>query len=157
MFILHSWANPAIWPVHQFFRRGEFRLNEGSAALAGLVVYRNKFSGLFDFSFAFKLFCGVSKPAFPITRHMTNKLLVNIKSGDLFQNIYDATKEYYPDRRLTEKTVAFVEERCMEFLRPLSLERGSSLLERLAQHKESISEQAPQSPDQKKPKNKPER
>jgi len=52
---------------------------------------------------------------------MTNKLLVNIKSGVLFERIYDATKDYYPDRQLTENTLAFVEERCMEFLKPLSL------------------------------------
>ena len=49
----------------------------------------------------------------------TNKLLMSIKSGELFSQIYDATKEYYPDKELTQKTVAFVEERCMEFLKPL--------------------------------------
>ena len=54
---------------------------------------------------------------------MTNKLLVSIKSGELFNQIYEATKEYYPDKELTEKTLAFVEERCMAFLQPLSLEK----------------------------------
>ena len=52
-------------------------------------------------------------------QRMTNKLLVSIRSGALFQQIYDATKVHYSDREITEKTVLFVEERCMEFLRPL--------------------------------------
>jgi len=89
---------------------------------------------------------------------MTNKLLVSIKSGALFEQIYDATKEYYTDRQLTEKTLAFVEERCMEFMRPLSLEKEQkpSFLERLEQHKKLASEQSQQGSDQK-PKKPPER
>jgi len=86
---------------------------------------------------------------------MTNKLLVSIKSGALFQRIYDATKDYYPDRQLTEKTLAFVEARCMEFLIPLSLEKEKpSMLERLEQHKKNISEQPPQGSDGSRPSSK---
>ena len=47
------------------------------------------------------------------------KLLVDIKSGELFDLIYAANKEYYPSEEETHKTVAFVEERCNEFLKPL--------------------------------------
>jgi len=87
---------------------------------------------------------------------MANRLLVSIKSGALFQDIYDATKDYYPDQQLTEKTLAFVEARCMEFLSPLSLEMGEkpSMLERLEQHKKNISEQSQQGSDGSRPNSK---
>ena len=81
-----------------------------------------------------------------------NKLLVSIKSGELFRQIYDATREYYPDKELTQKTVAFVEERCVAFLTPLSLERDNSpkgktsFLERLEHYKKIASEQPQQGP-----------
>jgi len=50
-----------------------------------------------------------------------NKLLVAIKSGELFNCIFNATKEYYPSEELTQKTVKFIEERCIEFLKPLDI------------------------------------
>jgi hypothetical protein len=50
-----------------------------------------------------------------------NKLLVSIKSGELHDEIYAATHEYYPDEALHKKTIAFVEERCAEFAKPLQL------------------------------------
>jgi len=49
----------------------------------------------------------------------TNKLLVSIKSGELFNSICDSVKEYYPDKGVTQNTVSFVESRCLEFLKPL--------------------------------------
>ena len=51
------------------------------------------------------------------------KLLVAVKSGDLLSEIMSATKEYYPDEILGEKTVIFIGERCEEFLKPLDKEK----------------------------------
>jgi len=51
------------------------------------------------------------------------KLLVSIKSGELFKNIFTATKEFYPNEELTTKTLDFVMERCEEFLKPLDKEK----------------------------------
>jgi hypothetical protein len=48
-----------------------------------------------------------------------NKLIVAIKSGELFDSIYDETRSHYPDKELTQKTVDFVNERCLEFMNPL--------------------------------------
>ena len=52
-------------------------------------------------------------------RTKTNKLLIDVKSGELLNEIYEATKEYYPNKDYTQKVVQFVEERCLEFLKPL--------------------------------------
>jgi len=52
-------------------------------------------------------------------RTKTNKLLIDVKSGELLNKIYEATKEFYPDKDYTQKVVQFVEERCLEFLKPL--------------------------------------
>lgn len=49
-----------------------------------------------------------------------SRLLVSISSGELFDRIYAATMEYYPNREITQNTVAFVKSRCMEFLKPLN-------------------------------------
>jgi len=59
----------------------------------------------------------------------TNKLLVAIKSGDLFREIYDATKEFYPQKELSQKTVLFVKGRCEEFLEPLVMAVGANKIE----------------------------
>ena len=48
-----------------------------------------------------------------------NNLLVRVRT-DLFDTIYEAVKEHYPSEELTRKTVDFIEERCLEFLKPLS-------------------------------------
>ena len=48
------------------------------------------------------------------------KLQVAIKSGELFFDIFSATKEHYPDEESTRKTVEFVAKRCHEFLKPLN-------------------------------------
>ena len=51
----------------------------------------------------------------------TNKLMISIKSGELAEEIYTATRAYYPDPELSKKTSAFIESRCLEFLKPLNL------------------------------------
>jgi hypothetical protein len=48
------------------------------------------------------------------------KLQVSITSGELFESIFSATKQHYPGKELTRKTVEFVAERCEEFLKPLN-------------------------------------
>ena len=55
-----------------------------------------------------------------------NKLLVAAKSNELFNSIFNATKEYYPSEELTQKTVEFIEERCKEFLKPLEIDEPFS-------------------------------
>jgi hypothetical protein len=54
-------------------------------------------------------------------QNKVNKLLVAIKSSVLFNRIFSATSEFYPDRELTQRTVDFVESRCVEFLKPLTV------------------------------------
>lgn len=49
-----------------------------------------------------------------------NKLLVAIKSGELLNQIRVDTEKFYPDSDLHTKTIEFVEERCIEFLKPLN-------------------------------------
>ena len=56
-----------------------------------------------------------------------NKLLVSIKSGELFNQIYSAVEKYYPDKAITQNTIKFVEERCMKFLEPLPLIQSNSI------------------------------
>jgi hypothetical protein len=53
-------------------------------------------------------------------RHRTNRLLTDIHSGLLHEQIYEATKEHYPSEELTALTTAFTEERCRDFLKPLA-------------------------------------
>ena len=48
-----------------------------------------------------------------------NRLLVVIKSGELFKEIYEATSKFYPNDMVTQGTVKMVEERCKKFLEPL--------------------------------------
>ncbi|MCL2279324.1 MAG: hypothetical protein FWC20_07980 [Oscillospiraceae bacterium] len=104
---------------------------------------RNKFDfASFSLKYDFVKDCEYTKEF----QSKTNKLLVSIKSGELFEQIYDATKDYYPDRQLTEKTISFAEERCAEFFKPLASARDGkketpSLLARLEQKKEDISKQ----------------
>jgi hypothetical protein len=50
---------------------------------------------------------------------MANKLLATIKSGDLLKQIRSETGVFYHDPELHKNTVKFVEERCLEFLKPL--------------------------------------
>jgi len=50
-----------------------------------------------------------------------NKLLVSIKSGELLEQIQLETSAYYPDTNLHQNTVDFVAERCVDFLRPLTI------------------------------------
>jgi hypothetical protein len=54
-------------------------------------------------------------------RRRTNGLLTDIRSGLLRELIFDAAKEHYPSEELTARTTAFTEERCMDFLQPLTV------------------------------------
>ena len=53
-------------------------------------------------------------------RGRVNKLLVKVRS-DLLGIICDAVKDYYPSEDLVRHTIDFVEQKCLEFLKPLSL------------------------------------
>jgi len=51
-----------------------------------------------------------------------HKLLIKIKSNELYNDIHEATNDYYPSADLHKNTVQFVQERCLEFLKPKELQ-----------------------------------
>jgi hypothetical protein len=54
-----------------------------------------------------------------IFKQKANKLLVDIRSGTLYNEIHNAVIEYYPSDESVKRTTVFVEERCIAFLEPL--------------------------------------
>jgi len=101
----------------------------------------------------------------PYTRDFqsrVNKLLVRIKSNELLGEIYTATKAYYPEMNLHKRTVEFVAERGMDFLRPLEMKMAQTTqrsempsiiaeIEKGRQQKRETNQQKMKKPQNKKP------